>query len=671
MSQLLENGSGDGDDSRCGECRQAIATGPCAACEQMICPDCGILTNDPSGVRVVCVSCVRLVADVNARPVRRRPGHAMMLLAISIVVAFALATLALASCGGPSAEERTLAMLNPPEVSKAKLPETRQLVAAPVADEPAGLGSGHTVVARVFAFADVQLAYRYGKASFVMSPVSERLSFWRGVRPAAVSDGADLIAETILGEYRKFYPSHSLVFLGNAGAIGCRQEYERFERALARYGLRSLLSVAGTHEAFFAGAFTSREDLANGLTQTDMPHDWTRACSEPDSFDDYRLTKGNGIERIHGLLPQADAWATSASYLGMQAPNGYRGAYLYYVRRLRGGDKGAPPAWGIFLDTLDYRDDASTRIVGEGSVAEAQLQFLDRAIGEARLTGGKASAAFVLFGHHCMDQVDESSRHRVLRFLDNHPDVPGYVCAGTSRATTTVTLPSGRTVSQIAVGSVIESPHSAAVVEVQFAPKGEQRAVVAKRLMVASTQCNGVKEPAAEFAYLSYRTVSEDNGVALDRLIEGLALDTDTSGALVHTLGALLVENQLARTTAHMYLHSGIEIAKADAAVLRGIVDKPYAAGTELADLTPWLRGRAKHRVSAYNRWHGEDVQSVMAVAELGVHRFGPHKAAFERVRTARNRSSAGRQAVLCHAIHAATALSGVKSTDEESFRLR
>jgi hypothetical protein len=76
----------------CRECRSAPAVGPCAACEQMICGDCGVLTRDPNGQAVICTSCAGLIADVRARWPARRP---MSTRAIAVIAVIAFGVLAL------------------------------------------------------------------------------------------------------------------------------------------------------------------------------------------------------------------------------------------------------------------------------------------------------------------------------------------------------------------------------------------------------------------------------------------------------------------------------------------------------------------------------------------------------------------------------------------------
>lgn len=90
--------SGDDDElgGPCRECRSAPAVGPCASCEQMICGDCGVLTSDPNGQAVICASCARLIADVRARRIDRRPGRRpMSMKAVAVIALIAFGVLAL------------------------------------------------------------------------------------------------------------------------------------------------------------------------------------------------------------------------------------------------------------------------------------------------------------------------------------------------------------------------------------------------------------------------------------------------------------------------------------------------------------------------------------------------------------------------------------------------
>src|SRR5690606_1307063 len=133
-----------------------------------------------------------------------------------------------------------------------------------------------------------------------------------------------------------------LVFLGDAADLSCTQEYDAFFDVLERHGVSELLGVTANHDGFYVGNFTSRDDLDGRLVLTDMPDDWTRACSEPGQFADNRLTKGRAVARMAAALPPAPSWATSATHEGAEGPDDYARTHLYYVRPLRGGDPGAP-----------------------------------------------------------------------------------------------------------------------------------------------------------------------------------------------------------------------------------------------------------------------------------------------------------------------------------------
>lgn len=93
MSGLAERDFDPGE-GRCAECRARPPVGPCAACEAMICGDCGVITTDPSGRKCICASCARLIASVDSRT--RAGGRSPWITAVSIVViaAFAIALLA-------------------------------------------------------------------------------------------------------------------------------------------------------------------------------------------------------------------------------------------------------------------------------------------------------------------------------------------------------------------------------------------------------------------------------------------------------------------------------------------------------------------------------------------------------------------------------------------------
>lgn len=680
---------GDGEDGLCRECEGAAAVGPCAACEAMICGNCGVMSKDPVGRRVICISCARLVADVGARRLERRPISRQ---AIAVVVLAAFAVAALTLLLGCVAERVTPAPQPAPVVvAPAPVPVDAGVDAAPAppprvlvrSEPPAGSGAlpGDPVVAaRIFAFSDSQLHYLFGKRTFAQSPFADRMSFEVAVRPAALDIGSDLLLATFLRERQLHYPDHELVFLGDAADVSCTQEIDEFVAVLAEAGIDTLLPVASNHDGFFVGNFTSRADLDGNLRLTDMPHDWTRACAEPGSFSDHRLTKGRAVARLEALLPEGPLWATSSAWRGAEGPTDYASSWLYYVRPLGGGDPGAPPVWGVFLDTVDYRgfDFAASRGAGSvGVVSANQLRFLDLAMFEA---AGQSSdkTRFLLFGHHPMSSLDRASRERIRAFLDVRPEILGYVTAHAhvSRERT-IQLSGGRSIPELVVGSTTDAPQEARLLEVQI---GEHRdALTSWRLRLdPSPLCDDVPALARTDAlgYTGYRLRRDDTPDlsvgTLEKLSIGLGLSDLTEKRLIQNLGALLVENELVRAWAHLWTESPAPIETSDRNTIETILDRRYAAGPGVTDLRPYLRGEARPKnLTRYDRWNDPVVSSILAIAAQGVHRFGPLHDLSTRLRSARDTSADARRYFLCHALHAAAAEATTHRVDGDVIYIR
>ncbi|MBL4633440.1 MAG: hypothetical protein JKY56_06195 [Kofleriaceae bacterium] len=91
MGQLQQHEQ-DGE-SQCVECQKRLAVGPCAACHGMVCGDCCTLVTDPSGKRVICLSCTRMVAGVSRKPLTRNTGTRSMTAWVLLAI-FAIGILA-------------------------------------------------------------------------------------------------------------------------------------------------------------------------------------------------------------------------------------------------------------------------------------------------------------------------------------------------------------------------------------------------------------------------------------------------------------------------------------------------------------------------------------------------------------------------------------------------
>ncbi|GAB4564497.1 MAG: hypothetical protein Tsb0020_14760 [Haliangiales bacterium] len=553
--------------------------------------------------------------------------------------------------------------------------------------EPPGaqpeITASHRRVARIFAFSDTQLHYLLGKRTFAQSPFAERMSFEVAVRPAALDDGADLLLRLFMNQYRHFYRDHSLVFLGDAADLSCVPEIEAFFDVLADAGQSDLHAVASNHDGFYAGNFTSKRDVDGNLRLTDMPDDWTRACSAPGRFDDRRLTKGRAVKRLHQHVPAPPAapagpgaatpagpdavsdWVTQASWRG-DGPTDFRDAYLYYLRPLSGGEPGAPPAWGVFLDTVDYRSfdfESSLGAGSTGAVSREQLRFLDRAMLDVQVAAGTQPVSFVVFGHHPVRTLEPESRERVTRFFSARPAIVAYVTAHEHDSTErSLTLDGGRVLPEILVGSTTDAPQAAGQLELYVDPRGQRTFVHHRLLLDADARCGEVAPMAPDaLGYIGYRLLRDgipdlDIGI-IDKLAFVLGLDDLSAQRIVQGIGALLMENELMRGWAQLYADAPIERDPADDDALAHILGQRYAAGAEVAALEPYLLGRSDSvEHTAYGRWHDPAMAKVLAVAEHGLHRFGPHEALIKRLRARRDSTPAAYDYFLCHAVHAAFA---------------
>jgi hypothetical protein len=552
-----------------------------------------------------------------------------------------------------------------------------------VVEPPAGTGGlvgAPIVAARVFAFSDSQLHYLFGKRTFAQSPFAD-MSVEVAIRPVALDDGSDLLLSLFLDEHANHYADHTLVFLGDAADLSCEQEYAAFFATLERHGITELMSVTSNHDGFFVGNFTSQRDLDGALALTDMPHDWTRACSDPGSFIDRRLTKGRAIAWLERRLPPGPGWSTAAVHRDAHGPDDYKRTWLYYLRPLGGGDPGAPPVWGVFLDTVDYRDFDLNVTQGAGTVGQVskeQLRFVDVGMLEARHAGGRERPSFIVFGHYPFGELSAGSRKRLGEFFDLHPEVLAYVSAHAHVSKEqTIRLPSGRRLPELVVGSTTDAPQTARQLEVHVDRDTGARALASWRLRLdPEPLCGGIERlPPTTAGYTGYRILRDSTPTldisTLDKLMVYVGIDDLEAKRVIQGVGALLVENELVRGWAQLYLDAPPGLA-GDRGLVRDIVGARFAAGDELSQLRPWLTGAARvPDLSRYDRWHDPVVERFLAIAERAVHRFGPHREAFERLRRARASDPATARYFLCHAAFAAEAEESSRRTIDDVVYIR
>jgi hypothetical protein len=283
---------------------------------------------------------------------------------------------------------------------------------------------------------------------------------------------------------------------------------------------------------------------------------------------------------------------------------------------------------------------------------------------------------FVAFGHHPVDELAGASRRALREFFDHRPEIAGYVTAHTHvSAERTLTLPSGRQIPELIVGSTTDPPQAARLIEVQVsgadlagrrgiaAARQPRVGLASRRLMLdAGEQCADVAaQPADALGYTGYRILRDDtpdlNLGLIDKLSFGLGLSNLARQRAVQTLGAIVVENELVRSLARLYLDAPIQRDTAAESALAQITEHRYAAGDSVAALRPWLQGRRRPKaLTDYDAWHDPAIARAIAAAAGGLHRFGPHAALFRGLRGRRDANADARRYFLCHAVHAAAA---------------
>jgi hypothetical protein len=526
------------------------------------------------------------------------------------------------------------------------------------------------IAARVYAIGDSQLRWLYGKRTFAQSPFADRYQGIEvAIRPAALDDGGDLLLHLFLSEHARFFPRATLVYLGDAADLSCAPELDVFFRILAEHAELPLLMVTSNHDGFYAGNFTQRADGGGKLKYSDLPVDWYRACSAPGSRDDHILTRARAAARIAEHLPPALPWATAYSAGDPDDPTAYAASHLAYLRPLGGGDAGAPPVWGVFLDTVDYRDFDLTTALGAGttgSVSAAQLVELDHALFELEGLPGQRDAPLLAFGHHTLAQLDEGAQERLRHFLDVHPRIVGLVTAHTHYPDERWhRLASGRLLPELVVGSTTDYggpgvPESGRLIEVRVDPARGTRGLTSARLELdVDRLCAGVPAfgPRDPFGYTSYRLERDDTGdvpTSTWGLLWAWVGDSDLSHyRIAQAAGALLVENRLVRGLAYLYQSSPLALddgARAELSALLGRAPLPGAAW-DAPDLADGLSA-----LSDYDRWWDPVLSPYVPLLARSLLSFGSERLLFERLHGERSASPETRRWFACHAARAAAA---------------
>lgn len=518
-------------------------------------------------------------------------------------------------------------------------------------------------VASLYLLGDSQLHYPYGKRSFAQAGWVDK-TVEVAVRPAFLDLSSDLLLDEFLRFRATEAPSSRFIFLGDAADLSCEQELARFFAVLHGRGFQTPNDggedwdfVTSNHDGFFVGNFTSPKDADGALSYTDMPEDWLRACAEPNTKDDHRLTKGRFVREVRGLLSDLPAEDVAASWEGAASPDSYQSDFLYYTRRL---DDGSSPAVvvGIFLDTVDYRrhfDLHDTMGAGTvGALSPGQLRFVKEAILRAAKAHHGKPLYFAFFGHHPLEQLDDDTREALgLMLLPLRRQLIGYFAAHEHQSSIREVQAGPVTLRQFVTGSTTDWPQHGRLVTLRYSP-GESGLSV-------ETQLTGL-DPApcarqrrlydGALSYTGYRQFQADPpgsfGLAWDEFWGNYDQRKQTLAS------ALEIENLQVRQLAGLYLSLPARwLAPADRVVLEQIALAPYAAADSSASLAALVRDPDYlATLSEYDRWFDPKTLPESAARYRAIHSFGDHAYFLRNLDTLRWEPSL-RAFFLCHAVAA------------------
>jgi hypothetical protein len=256
-------------------------------------------------------------------------------------------------------------------------------------------------------------------------------------------------------DLRATWPELRWAHLGDIGDIACAEELDRFRDVVGAFDARALVSIApGNHDTTFLGNLSWHPE-------------WDRAC-------DGRRADRDAL-RAH-LLEY-----TSASE-GLEASFGDPSLEFFASISRLGAIRGRE-VLGVFLDTTDYGAIHLGVAGAQGAVTAAQIEWVERALAKR-----PADAWVVVFMHHPVASLSPSRNgraslerlakrlgDRLLAVVSAHTHVAAHrrVCLGS------------RLVDELVVGSTIDPPQEAALLEVRDGAAGP---VVRLRTLAAVTR---------------------------------------------------------------------------------------------------------------------------------------------------------------------------------------
>ena len=273
-------------------------------------------------------------------------------------------------------------------------------------------------------------------------------------------------------------PSMQWAHLGDGADIGCVSEVERFLALAPRFGIDDLAAVIpGNHDGAFLGNLAWHPD-------------WDDACPGGRSNPEWAR------QRLRTLMPSRPGRVVSDS-----------SQFLAAVATL--GTIGTEPVVGVFLDTTDTPWDRVGVAGVQGGISDEQEAWI-----EARLAR-EPQARVILFGHHPLDQWTPVARQK-LELLAKvlGPRLWAVVSAHTHVAAMRPQQLAGRTVPEFIVGSTIDPPQEAALLEADWSGS-KHELVLRMRTVPAVTRtgmtCAGERQPgvSAQTCELVFRKIHD------------------------------------------------------------------------------------------------------------------------------------------------------------------
>jgi Calcineurin-like phosphoesterase len=309
----------------------------------------------------------------------------------------------------------------------------------------------------LFIVSDSQLHSLHGKRS------GFQLDLVDAVVPVAVRPvELDLLSGVTLRRFAAMYrdlragwPELRWAHLGDIGDVACEDELDRFQDVVGAFDARALVSIApGNHDTTFLGNLSWHPE-------------WDGAC--------------DGRRADRDLLRRRLAAYTSAAE-GLEASFGDESLDFFASVSRLGAIRGRE-VLGVFLDTTDYGAVHLGVAGAQGAVTLAQIEWVERALAKR-----PADAWVVVFMHHpvaslSLSRNGRASLERLARRLGDR--LLAIVSAHTHLAAHRRVCLGSRLVDELVVGSTIDPPQEAALLEVR---DGVASPVVHLRTLAAVTR---------------------------------------------------------------------------------------------------------------------------------------------------------------------------------------